>query len=384
MAGKWAGLYRKLIEDAIVNKVPISGIFEITSRCNFHCRMCYICSIPDDRSVRNKELDTAQWIALGKEARDNGLLFLTLTGGEIFLRKDFWDIYEAYNEMGFMMTLYTNGSLLTHENVKRLGKIPPSKISITIYGASPETYGLVTGHPEAYEMTVQAIKLLVNEGIKPELKTTVVKYNSGDFEKIAEFAESLGIIIKVVNYVSPRREGNGTEPEELRLSPDELISFEKRVMAYNEELGLRRQDKKASSDIDQAEDKAQLNEDTMLDTESDKISSSAFAQSAQQSAFKCITGKCGFWLSWDGRLLPCGLLSDPFTEPLKTGFRKAWDQLREYCSSIHECNDCINCSNRSRCMTCPARLKAETGCFDKPAEYLCRMAEERIKHNVRY
>lgn len=386
MAGRWAELYKKLIDDATAKNIPISGFFELTPRCNFHCRMCYVCSMPGDKKVIEKELGTEQWIGLGKEARDNGLLFLTLTGGEIFIRNDFWNIYDAYCDMGFITTLFTNGSLLTADKVKRLGKKPPSKVSITIYGASPETYGLVTGHPEAYDSTVRAIKMLIDEGIKVDLKTTVIKHNSAEFERLADFTESLGIMIKVVNYVSPRREGMGTDPEEVRLSPAELIAYEKRIMEYNEKLALRRKESKGDklTGMDPERNTASLDEDTMLDTEIDKLNAGRFDKAMEQSAFKCLTGKCGFWLSWDGRLLPCGLLSEPYSEPLKSGFGKAWEQLRGFCSSIPVCEECEACSYRSRCMTCPARLMSETGSFVKPAEYLCRMAEERVINNVKY
>ncbi len=375
MAGGWARLYRKLIDDATENNTPISGFFELTSRCNLHCKMCYICSQQGDRSIAERELSAEQWISLGKEARENGLLFLTLTGGEIFIRNDFWDIYDAFSEMGFSLTLFTNASLLNSEKVKRLGAKPPSKVSITLYGARPETYGRVTGHPEALRNTLQAVRMLIDEGIKPELKTTIIKYNSHEFEEMAEIADSMGIIINIVNYVSPRREGSGTTPEEMRLSPADLIAFEKRVMALNEKLALRQK---------KEEDTVQLDKDIMINSEIDAHNSGAFKEAMQHSAFKCIAGKCGFWVSWDGRLMPCGILNEPYTEPLKIGFGKAWEQLRQACLTVPECKDCASCSYKQKCMACPGRLLSETGSFEKPAEYLCQMAKERFINNVKY
>lgn len=374
MAGGWAKLYKRLIDEAKANSIPISGFFELTPRCNLHCRMCYICSQPDDKSVTERELSAAQWIALGKEARDNGLLFLTLTGGEIFLRKDFWDIYDAYCEMGFNLTLYTNASLLDREKIRRLGAKPPSKLSITIYGASPETYGLVTGHPEAYDSTIRAIRMLIDEGIKPELKTTVIKANYDDFDKLVEYTDSLGIAIKTVNYISPRREGIGTEPEDIRLSPGNVVALEKKIQEYNRKADPNRVDELT----------ARIDEDIMANGELEEASSSSSDEATQQSAFRCLTGKCAFWLSWDGKLLPCGIFSEAYTEPLKIGFDKAWQQIRGVCASVPECKDCIKCSYRSRCMTCPARLMSETGSFEKPAKYLCEMAKERVINNVSY
>jgi radical SAM protein with 4Fe4S-binding SPASM domain len=122
----------------------------------------------------------------------------------------------------------------------------------------------------------------------------------------------------------------------------------------------------------------------MANIELDKPHMGEFKRASEHSAFKCISGKCGFWLTWDGRLTPCGLLNEPYSEPLEIGFGNAWRLLRKSCKSIPACEECLNCSYRSKCMTCPARLKTETGSFTKPAEYLCEMAKGRAALGIKY
>lgn len=375
MAAKWNDIYQGIIDKSIESKIPVSGFFELTSRCNLHCRMCYVCNAAEDKHLQDEELTTEQWITMGKEARDAGLLFLTLTGGEIFIRKDFWEIYEAYTQMGFNVTLFTNGTLVNNERVRRLAKNPPSKVSITIYGAGPETYGKVTGHPEAYEKTIANIKALLSEGIKVELKTTLVQYNRNEFKALAELTQSMGITIGVVNYISPRREGTGTDPEANRLDPYDLAEYEKMMEKYNIE---RNQLKPKALEHRVKIDNEIMTDITSEDTEMEKTKAS------QKSAFRCSAGKCAFWLTWNGKLAPCGLLNDPYAEPLKVGFLNAWQQLKESCEYVPVCMECENCVLRSKCMTCPARLKAETGFFDKPASYLCEHTKARSILNVPY
>lgn len=375
MASKWVETCKKIVNEATISRIPVSGFFELTARCNFHCKMCYICSLPDDKTFFEKELTSEQWINLGREARDAGLFFLTLSGGELFIRKDFWEIYDAFSEMGFCLTLFTNGSLITPEKARRLGRKPPNKVSITLYGSSADTYGKVTGHPEAFESTISAIQALLSEGIKVELKTTVIKENSNEFEKLAEMTQKMGITIGIVNYVSPRREGCGTDPESCRLNPGELAEYEKKIQNYNLQLKSL---KKENEDIT-----LKIDEDTMKDSLSDDLKGVTGINSIS-NAFRCISGKCGFWLTWDGKLTPCGLLDTPYSKPLEVGFLNAWESLKVMCNDVPVCAECESCNIRSKCMTCPARLKKETGYFDKPAPYLCELAKARSILGVHY
>jgi MoaA/NifB/PqqE/SkfB family radical SAM enzyme len=169
--------------------------------------MCYICGSEDHTELKKRELTAEQWIKLGRQARDAGCLFLTLTGGEIFIRKDFWQIYEALSNMGFLITLFTNGSLLNDDMISRLSKHPPIEISISLYGSSSETYGNINGHPEAYEKVKENIHKLVNAGVNIHLKTPIIKYTSSEYIQMREFARTFNKPLDIVNYISPRREG---------------------------------------------------------------------------------------------------------------------------------------------------------------------------------
>lgn len=375
MSGGWAEIYQKIINESVVAGVPTAGFFELTSRCNFHCKMCYICSMPQDGSYLENELSTSQWIKLGEEARDAGMLFLTLSGGEIFMRKDFFEIYEPLSEMGLNITLYTNGSLINAERAARLGKKPPSKVSITLYGASPETYGRVTGHPEGFHNTINAIKLLLAENIKVALKTTVIKENYKEFRDIHEIADSFGINLGIVNYVAPRREGCGTDPENNRLDPIELANYEKMLQGFRKEHADREKLKKPL-------------EISSEDIMTDKSVSDALDQlqdaSENACAFNCTATKCAFWLAWDGRLTPCGLLTEPCADVKKLGFQESWKYVKSAGLEVPSCSECKSCEYRTRCMTCPARLKVETGYFNRPAPYLCELSKARTKLDVIY
>ena len=81
--------------------LPIAGNFELTARCNFNCPMCYVHMTPEQlRETGRNELTAQQWLNIAKQARDMGMVFALLTGGEPFVRKDFYEIYEGMKALG--------------------------------------------------------------------------------------------------------------------------------------------------------------------------------------------------------------------------------------------------------------------------------------------
>ncbi|MEQ8154202.1 MAG: radical SAM protein [Clostridiaceae bacterium] len=353
----WGQLGRKLYKSSKLNHVPVSGQFELTVRCNLHCKMCYVCKFANDKEAMKRERTAEEWIAIAKEARDAGMLYLLLTGGEVFLRKDFMSIYSELVKMGFHIEIYTNATMITPEIAKALGRIPPSKVGVTIYGASPETYEKICGNGNAFNLAIGGVDLLLAEGITVWLKTTIVKGNVDDFDKIAKYAEERGVRFGIISYISPRREGCGTYPEAERLSASELINFRKHVFDYFSNKS--KQDSITDSERCEVEEETAENEDKLFSKTSD--------------AFDCVAGKCSFWVTWDGHMTPCALMDKPYTFPFNNGFTNAWNDLQKGCFSIPACTECQECSNKERCMPCPARLKRETGSYDKSAPYLCEL-----------
>ncbi len=372
MSGEWIDFNKKLSRNAIEKEIPISGTFELTGRCNFNCQMCYVCHSPTDKGALAAELSAGQWIDIGQQARDAGLFFLTLTGGEIFIREDFKEIYEEFTNMGFNLTIFSNASMITPEKAKWIGKRPPTKISVTLYGASPETYQKVTGHRDGYERSLRGIELLREEGINVEIKTTVIKDNYRDFEQLFNLAQNFGVGLGIVNYISPTRADCGNSPLESRLSPQMITKYEKEV--ENRMISIKNE---------LTEDAERMNQE-IRKKELEKEKSRKSNENASDFAFKCQAGKCGFWVNWRGKITPCGLMDIPSENILEQGFAAAWNNLKVKCAQVPVCKECIQCSVREFCMTCPARLMSETGSFEKTAPYLCESAKYRSILNSRF
>lgn len=130
---------------AALQTVPISGAFELTPRCNFRCKMCYIRMTPQQMTAIGRERTALEWLEMGRQARDAGLLFLLLTGGEPFLRPDFEEIYTGLTKMGLSISINTNGSLLDDGLRALFRRLPPAMVNVTVYGASAAGYETLCG-----------------------------------------------------------------------------------------------------------------------------------------------------------------------------------------------------------------------------------------------
>ncbi len=354
MNKKWKQFSENLHEKVKEKGIPFSGQFELTARCNLKCKMCYVCEAPNNKRVLSDELTADEWIRLAREARDAGMLYILLTGGEVFLRSDFQRIYENIADLGLRISIYTNGTLITPEIAKWLGKLCPSCIEVSLYGASPETYKRVTGQADAFDKAIRGVDLLLSEGVNTQIKTTVIRDNADDQKKLMEIATKRNLLMRFVLYISPRRDENGNGCGAIRLSPHEISQYEKK--ANNWFLAERNKILQDCSNSDE------------INTKNNKT---------DNTAFKCNVGKSDFWITWNGDMIPCVLMDSPRISVFGRNLSSVWDEMKEICTDIPACGECKQCALKNFCYTCPARLKAETGVFDKISPYLCEWAKYR-------
>lgn len=169
-----------LYSKAAYKHIPIGGTFELTPCCNMNCKMCYIRMSKEEQERAGKLRTAKEWLQLGKVCRDSGMLFLLLTGGEPFLRPDFREIYEGLCRMGLLITINTNGTMITGETVEWLKKMPPSKMNVTLYGGSAEAYGELCGYRDGYQRATEAILMLKEAGIHVSINVSFTEENAKD------------------------------------------------------------------------------------------------------------------------------------------------------------------------------------------------------------
>ena len=339
--------------------IPVSGNFELTARCNFNCKMCYVHLQDHLQELKQKELTADQWLSIASDAKDQGLLFLLLTGGEPFLRNDFERIYRELIKMGIVVSINTNASLYNDDLRKLFREYPPMRINVSLYGGSEETYQNLCGNA-SFEKVLKNIANMKEDKLQIRLNISLTPYNVGDMNKIYDITNQLNLHAKMTSYMFPPVRVTGKSGNNAgRFEADEAG----KIMAQ----WARMRDTKET---------LQLKAKQIKQIQNSKIN---FAPSNEGEKILCRAGRSSFWITWDGKMQPCGTMDIEPSYPLKDGFVKAWEEVRERADQIRLPKECSACKWRQFCGVCAANCKCETEAFDKKPEYLCRMTESRCQ-----
>mgnify|MGYP000470756766 CR=1 FL=1 len=180
--------YKAVWEKAFVDAIPISGTFELTPRCNFRCRMCYVHLEPSEIPKYGKELTAREWIRIAKGAKEAGTTWLCITGGEPLMHPEFRTIWRELSQMGFFITLQTNASMIDGKFEKLLEAFPPRQVKITLYGTNNDVYEQVCRIPGGFTKVDRGIQRLKEMRIPIQLVSTIIRQNEEDVKRMAFYA----------------------------------------------------------------------------------------------------------------------------------------------------------------------------------------------------
>ncbi len=342
------------------NRVPLSGTFELSPICNMDCRMCYVKMTKADMDASGGRLRTVdEWLEIAKSAQSRGMLLLLLTGGEPFLWPNFRELYTELKKLGLIISINTNGTLLDQESVDWLKQDPPSRINITLYGTSDETYGRLCGNPKGFTQVSNAIHMLREAGISVKLHGSITPHNYKDIPQMIQFAEERDLIFQASSYMFPpvRRDAS-------KFGQNDRFSAEQ-ASEIQADLGYRQYGKewfqKHIETLRAGGGAIPYGEDSELDVAGEPM--------------RCRAGKSSFWITWDGRMLPCGMINTPAAHPFEEGFDAAWNYIVDETAKIRLPSACASCEKKKQCNTCAAMVYTETGGFSEKPEYRCRMQE---------
>lgn len=335
--------------------VPVSGSIELTRSCNLKCIHCYFGRSGKDARKSKAELNTNQWKQVLDEITESGCLFLLMTGGEPLLRNDFLEIYTYAKQKGLLITLFTNGTLISDNIVNHFKKYPPYTIEITVYGSTPETYERITGSKVAYHQCISNINKLLNSKIRVKLKTILMKPNRHEFFDIKKMAKSYDVGFRSDACIFGGIDGSKA-PLSLRVSPKEAVDVE---MADEEHI---------HSWTDFYQRMKHIKPDNTL--------------------FQCGAGITNFHIDAYGSLQPCLISTHMKYNILQDGgFIKGWKDLMPKIREEKASGDilfCNQCEKRSLCGYCPAFFALENGSTNQRAGYLCEIGKYRYEKIINY
>jgi radical SAM protein with 4Fe4S-binding SPASM domain len=182
--------------------VPLSVQLDLTYRCNEQCVHCYLDH--DDHG----EMTTAEIKHLLKEMAEAGVFILTLSGGEIFMRKDFFEILECARGLTFCVKLKTNAVLIREAQAARIRDLGVESIQVSIYSHRAEVHDAITKVPGSLRRSVDAIRFLKSQGLKVVMANVLMTENLADYHGVRELAEELGAAYTLDPTVTPMMDGD--------------------------------------------------------------------------------------------------------------------------------------------------------------------------------
>ncbi len=198
-----SGLLQEMTEKALALNIPLSVQLDLTYRCNERCVHCYL-----DHNDHG-EMTTAEIKHLLDEMADAGVFILTLSGGEIFLRKDFFEILEyARLNLGFCVKLKTNAIMIREHEAARIRDLGVESIQISIYSHRPEVHDAITLVPGSLQRSVDAIRFLKAQGLRVVIANVLMIQNLQDYPGVRALAAELGVESTLDPTITPMMDGD--------------------------------------------------------------------------------------------------------------------------------------------------------------------------------
>lgn len=349
----------KLCYKAAINNIPLIGAFELLPLCNMDCSMCYIRLTPEEMKKNGCIRTCKEWLSIAEQMKKEGTLYVLLTGGEPLLYNEFEDIYSGLRNMGMIVSINTNATLIDDNMADFLEKNKPRRVNVTLYGASNKTYEKLCHNSKGYDETIKGIKLLKERNIDVKINVSLVKDNISDLSKMMNLADLLEIPISVYTYMYPKTKCRGkTFKDDYRLSPQQVAQIDNYVERRTE------------------------TEEEFMKKRWLTLSAYEYEKNNEPPEFiplQCRAGKCLFWINWQGNMTPCVFLDNIYTDVFENGFTKSWNYIIEKRNKILLPSDCASCEKRGVCQVCAASAHCETGSMDEKPSYLCDLTQEMLE-----
>ncbi|HXW18733.1 MAG TPA: radical SAM protein [Candidatus Acidoferrales bacterium] len=298
--------------------VPFSVHLDLTYRCNERCVHCYLDH--DDHG----EMTTAEIKDVLKQLADAGVFVLVLSGGEIMLRKDIFEIVEYARELTFCVKLKTNAILIGDREAERLRDLDIDSIQVSIYSHRPEVHDAITKVPGSLKRSLKAIRFLKSKGLKVTIANVLMNDNAADYAGVQQLAAQLGIESSLDPTVTP------------------MMNGDRSVLALN---------------VNANELKQVFRDPTLVENVDEFCAMPAKADEDLLESHPCSAGHSACYVSPYGDVYPCVQFPLPSGNVRKQKFIDIWnysEQLNEVRSiKIRDLPNCSACGNISSCSRCP-------------------------------
>ncbi len=343
---------------------PFMVVWDFTRQCNLRCKHCYANATPYRSS---DELTLEEKYEVLRQLDEAGVAAISFSGGEPLISKDFWDIAKKASELGFFVSVATNGTLISEKVAQRLKEIGVRYVEVSIDSADPDKHDEFRGVKGAWQRSINGIKNAKRAGISVGIATTVTKMNYKYLPEIIKLARDLEVDRVIAFNFIPT--GRGKEIIEMDLTPKER----EEVLNY-----LYKELNKGKMQVFSTAPMYAVVSLQHID-EGGKLTPTHFAELsvpeeylAEGFALAEFLGGCGAGriycsIERNGDIQPCVFLPITVGNVLKDGFLNVWhnneilEKLRD-----RENYACSDCPYRYICGGCRARAYAYYGDISGP------------------
>jgi radical SAM protein with 4Fe4S-binding SPASM domain len=325
-----------VVDRSMARAIPLSAHVDLTMRCNELCVHCY--RVIEDR----QELTTAEVKALLADLARAGTLYLTFSGGEIFLRTDLFELIAEAKRLRFDLRLKSNALLITAERARRLRELGVRQVDVSVYSADPAVHDAVTKIPGSLERSLAAIGRLREAGVGVRINCPLMRANVAGYRDVLALAERLGVPCGIDPMITARNDGDMSTVA-LRIGRADL----KRVLR-----------------------------DTSLNPEPPPAT--VPAERPDLHEVPCGAGHNACYVSAYGDVMPCVALPLTCGNIRETPFAEIWSHSRRMrevrAIRVRNLHTCSGCEAAVFCTRCPGQALVEDGDLYGPSSAACEHA----------
>jgi len=335
-------LIQELSNRALNLGVPWSVQIDVTYRCNERCVHCYLDH--DDHG----EMKTAEIKSVLDQLAEAGVFYLIFSGGEVFMRMDFFELVAYARSLMFSVKVKTNAFMIREEEADRLARLNLEAVQVSIYSHRPEVHDEITKLPRSLERSIEGIRRLSQRGVKVIIANVLMRQNLGDSAGVKALAQELGAEYTIDPTVTPMMDGDRSVVR-LGIGHEDLVD----VFRNPEMVG----------DVNEfCAPPPAVGEDVM-----DEI--------------PCSAGHTACYISPYGDLYPCVQFPLPSGNVRTQKFLDIWHnstQLNDVRSiRARDLPVCSTCSHVGSCTRCPGLAYMETGNMRGPSSQDCEKSFAR-------
>lgn len=309
-------------------------LLHVTHRCHCSCRHCFETTHTHPTAV---EMDRRQIAAVLDQLMTSGCLFLTLTGGEPFLRQDLLQIVGDARQRRFGVVLKTTGHQLGRVEANALKELGVLEVQLSVYSHRADVADSFTRVAGSWQRTMEAFKLLHEVGVRTRLVAAMTAFNRSELVELAALATELGARHSIDPSVCIRRNGDRS-PLELAVSAADRA--------------------RAIESLDMVPGWIYPHASSIC---------TGTSRRPNKNHHVCGAARNLVSISATGEVHPCMLFPQSAGNALKEGFWKVWSEsplMREVRSlTLKELAEggCKGCRHVEYCNPCPANAFVETG-----------------------